>query len=103
MALPARSAAFGWKFRRQHEIDRYIVDFACADARLIVELDGGHHAEQIEEDAERTRRLETFGYRVLRFWNNDVLKNSEGVLTVIMEALTSVTPHPNPLPQRERG
>ena len=93
---------FGWKFRRQHEIDRYIVDFVCSEARLIVELDGGHHAEQREDDAVRTRKLEALGYRVLRFWNNDVVQNSEGVLEAIMEALSSVTPHPSPLPEGER-
>ncbi|GLQ94797.1 endonuclease domain-containing protein [Dyella acidisoli] len=92
----------GYRFRRQHEIDRYIVDFVCSDARLIVELDGGQHAEQMQEDAYRTQRLETLGYRVLRFWNNDVLTNTYAVLEVILEALASVAPHPNPLPGGER-
>jgi very-short-patch-repair endonuclease len=92
----------GWKFRRQHEIDRYIVDFVCADADLIVELDGGQHAEQVEEDAYRTQRLEKLGFRVLRFWNGDVLTNTEAVLEVILKAAASVAPHPNPLPGGER-
>ncbi|QAU25237.1 endonuclease domain-containing protein [Dyella sp. M7H15-1] len=90
------------KFRRQHEIDRYIVDFVCADAQLVVELDGGQHAEQVEKDQERTRRLKAMGYRVLRFWNDDVLKNTEAVLEVILGALASAAPHPNPLPGGER-
>jgi very-short-patch-repair endonuclease len=92
----------GWKFRRQHELDRYIVDFVCPDACLIVELDGGQHAEMAAKDAERTRRLEGMGYRVLRFWNNDVLMNTEAVLGVILEVLASAAPHPHPLPEGER-
>jgi very-short-patch-repair endonuclease len=92
----------GWKFRRQHEIDRYIVDFVCPNARLIVELDGGQHAERMASDADRTRRLDAMGYRVLRFWNNDVLTNSEAVLGVILEAVASAAPHPSPLPRGER-
>ncbi|MEW9623933.1 endonuclease domain-containing protein [Rhodanobacter geophilus] len=93
----------GWKFRRQHEIDRYIADFACPDAVLIVELDGSQHGEQQAYDEARTCKLETMGYRVLRFWDNDVLTNIEGVLEVILEALASSTPHPSPLPGGERG
>jgi len=70
----------GCKFRRQHEVDRYIVDFVCADAMLIVELDGGQHADQVHHDKRRTQRLQAIGYRVLRFWNNDVLTNIGSVL-----------------------
>ncbi|MFC3650473.1 endonuclease domain-containing protein [Dyella humi] len=92
----------GRKFRTQHEIDRYIVDFVCAEAKLIVELDGGQHAEQMEQDAERTRRLETLGYRVLRFWNDDVLTNTDAVLEAILEVLARFAPHPSPLPGGER-
>jgi adenine-specific DNA-methyltransferase len=92
----------GWKFRRQHEIDRYIVDFLCPGASLIVELDGGQHAQMMAKDANRTRRLEGMGYRVLRFWNNDVLTNTEAVLGVILEALARVAPHPGPLPGGEK-
>lgn len=76
-----------YKFRRQHPIDRYIVDFACLEARLIVELDGGQHATQVRYDDARTRCLEALGFRVLRFWNNDALSNIEGVLTMILAAL----------------
>nr|WP_199042907.1 endonuclease domain-containing protein [Dyella sp. ASV24] len=92
----------GWKFRRQHEISRYIVDFVCPDAGLIVELDGGRHGDQLIYDERRTLELQTMGYRVLRFWNNDVLKNVEGVLEVILEVLASPAPHPSPLPEGER-
>jgi very-short-patch-repair endonuclease len=91
------------KFRRQHAIDNYIVDFVCTKAMLIIELDGGQHAEQLEYDERRTRSLQAKGYRVLRFWNNDVLLDIESVLSVILDNLASPAPHPNPLPARERG
>ncbi len=64
----------------------YVVDFFCPDAKLIVEVDGGQHAESAS-DVVRTRWLEAHGYRVIRFWNNDVLANTEGVLLSILEAL----------------
>jgi very-short-patch-repair endonuclease len=79
-----RSRGVGLKFRRQVPLGPYIVDFACFDSKLIVELDGGQHAES-ERDAKRDRYFTGQGYRVLRFWNNDVLKNMEGVLTRITE------------------
>jgi len=87
----------GWKFRRQFPIDRFIVDFFCADAHLIVELDGGQHAAQADADDGRTRILAAMGYLVLRFWNTDVTQNTEGVLEEIMLALKhhrSEPPHP---------
>ncbi len=74
----------GWKFRRQVPIDRYIVDFCCAETKLVVELDGGQHDQDRARDEVRTGLLEAKGYRVLRFWNNDVLSNSDGVLTSIL-------------------
>ena len=77
----------GAKFRRQVPIGHYIADFVCAKAMLVIELDGGQHSEQIERDQVRTLFLESQGYRVLRFWNDEVLKEIEGVLTVISEAL----------------
>jgi len=92
----------GLKFRRQVPIDRYVVDFCCDAARLIVELDGGQHAERSREDAERTAALEARGYLVLRFWNNDVLRNMDGVVESIVETLNPRPPHPNPLPSGER-
>ena len=93
----------GMKFRRQQPVGRYTVDFICQEARLIVEADGGHHNEDsaAARDVERTRFLEQAGYCVLRFWNNEVQQNIEGVLVVIEQQL--ITPHPNPLPQGERG
>jgi very-short-patch-repair endonuclease len=90
----------GWKFRRQFPVDRYIADFFCADAHLIIELDGGQHAIQTDADAARTKSLEA-----LRFWNNDVMCNVDGVLEEIMTVLGHCAcepPHPDPLPSRER-
>ncbi len=95
----------GFKFRRQHPVGRYIADFCCTEARLLIELDGGQHAIDHTRDAERTAMLERDGYLVLRFWDNDVFQNLEGVLQRIVEALDSHpgrTPHPSPLPRGER-
>src|ERR1700752_1516642 len=75
----------GLKFKRQVPIDKYIVDFCCAEARLIVELDGGQHATP--DEINRTGILEAMGYLVLRFWNNDVLQNMEGVLEEILNTV----------------
>ena len=80
----------GAKFRRQAPLGPYIADFACLAAKLIVELDGGQHADNEEADAERTTWLVGRGFRVLRFWNNDVLANSDGVLEEILVALRGV-------------
>jgi very-short-patch-repair endonuclease len=63
----------GWKFRRQHPIGCYIVDFACIERKLIIELDGSQHAESQTADSERSEYLEDKGFQILRFWNNDVL------------------------------
>jgi very-short-patch-repair endonuclease len=76
-----------YKFRRQHKIGTYFVDLVCAEAGLIVELDGGQHAERESYDATRTAALEAAGYRVIRFWNNDVLERTDAVLTEILRAL----------------
>jgi very-short-patch-repair endonuclease len=77
----------GHKFRRQRPIGKYIVDFVCLEKKLVVEADGGQHSEQSSYDEERTAWLESQGYRVLRFWNNEVLKEIEIVLDVIVRAL----------------
>ena len=77
----------GRKFRRQVPLLEYVADFASLDARLIIELDGGQHADQAEQDAKRTRDLEAAGFVVLRFWNTDVFTNLDGVLTAIHAAL----------------
>ena len=79
----------GHKFRRQQPIGRYIVDFVCLEAKLIVELDGAQHAHQATYDSLRTEWLEGQGFKVLRFWNNHVLAEVEVVKEVILEALAS--------------
>lgn len=76
----------GFKFRRQHPIDPYVVDFACIEKRLIIEADGGQHADN-EEDTKRTAYLEEKGWQVMRFWNNDILANTEAVLETIAAKL----------------
>ena len=76
----------GFKFVRQEAIEAYVVDFVCRDRRLIIEVDGGQHADN-QKDRTRDRVLSEAGYRVLRFWNNDVLTNRDGVLQVIAEAV----------------
>ena len=73
----------GLKFRRQESIDRYVADFVCYEKRIIVEIDGGQHCE--ERDGNRNRWFEVQGFKVLRFWNNEVLNNTQGVLEVIRE------------------
>lgn len=78
----------GFKFRRQEPIGRYIVDFVCYERKLVIEVDGGQHAVNKEKDEERDKWLRSQGYEVLRFWDNEVLKNRKGV---------------SPLPQGERA
>ena len=92
----------GFKFRRQHGIGPYIVDFICIEAGLVVELDGGQHADQVSYDARRSVLIEAAGYRIVRFWNNDVLENIEGVVERIHELLAGC-PSPQPSPQRGEG
>jgi very-short-patch-repair endonuclease len=92
----------GLSFRRQTLIGRFIVDFVCHDRQVIVEVDGGQHAESAK-DVERDRWLASKGYRVLRFWNSDVLKNQTAVLQPIVDAIRENTPLPNPPPQGGRG
>ena len=90
----------GAKFRRQHSISYFIVDFCCLEHRLVVELDGGQHAEQVEMDRRRSVFLAGRGYRVLRFWDNEVMEDTDAVLKRIATVLSD--PHLNPLPRRER-
>jgi len=92
----------GAKFRRQVPIGPYIVDFACLSKRIIIELDGGQHVEpeHSRRDVNRDRWLEERGFRVLRFWDNEVFTNLDGVLAVIREAILQ-PPHPSPLPKGE--
>jgi very-short-patch-repair endonuclease len=91
----------GHKFKRQLTIDGYIVDFVCLEHRLIVEADGGHHAENLA-DARRDAYLQEQGFRVLRFWNNEIFENEEGVRLTILSALEHPSPRPSPA-QGERG
>jgi very-short-patch-repair endonuclease len=79
----------GYKFRRQHRIGPYFADFCCVKRRLVVELDGGQHADQKEQNAARTAYLTEQGYRVIRFWNEQVNREMDDVLEAIYAALTN--------------
>ncbi|MGA8261698.1 MAG: endonuclease domain-containing protein [Arenicellales bacterium] len=92
----------GRKFRRQVAIDPYIVDFLCLEERLIVEADGGQHAEQKAYDRKRTAALEAKGYRVMRFWNHEILTELDAVLEQIRITLVE-QPSPQPSPAGGRG
>ncbi|MGH7840494.1 MAG: endonuclease domain-containing protein [Candidatus Binataceae bacterium] len=82
----------GFKFRRQHPIEGYIADFCCSEKRLIIELDGGQHVEQAQYDNERTAGLQSFGYRVMRFWNGEISENLDGVIEAIYAELNRPSP-----------
>jgi very-short-patch-repair endonuclease len=90
----------GFKFVRQEPIDRYYADFVCRERRLIIELDGGQHAES-REDRHRDSILCALGHRVIRIWNNDVIENLDGVLQTLLSELKD-GPSPRPSP-RKRG
>ena len=97
----------GWKFRRQYPVGPYIVDFICVEKNLVIEVDGGKHAEKEELDIQRSEYLNKMGYRVFRFWNNQVLQETEAVLETILAILmnekrNSPSPQPSP-PSGERG
>jgi len=89
----------GFKFRRQQPLGHYIADFVCFEGRVIIEIDGGEHSDQKDYDKKRDAWLRDQGFIVLRFWNNDVLQNMEGVLEVIRETLRS-TPFLQSFPAR---
>jgi very-short-patch-repair endonuclease len=93
----------GYRFRRQVPIRRFIADFVCHGTKLIVEIDGGQHHPLSELEARRTRFLEGEGYRVLRFWNNEVRDSPDGVRAAISENLRRIHPHPDPPPSRGRA
>ena len=95
----------GAKFRRQRSFGPYILDFYCAESKLAIELDGGRHGEPkgIIQDEQRDEYLKQEGVTVLRFWNNQLSDEFEGVIDVIYATLERRTPHPDPLPQGERG
>ena len=86
----------GFKFRRQCPIPPYVADFCCVASKLVVELDGSQHSEP--RDAARTRWLESQGWRIVRFWNNDVLLSTDAVIQVICGLIAAPYPHPNPSP-----
>lgn len=79
----------GLKFRRQMPLEGFIADFACVEARLVVEVDGGQHADAMEADQLRSDAIEGAGYLVIRFWNAEVLKNIDGVIDEIERALAT--------------
>lgn len=91
----------GLKFRRQHPFGDYILDFVCLENRLIIEVDGGQHAEQVRYDQSRTERLQAAGFRVLRFWNNEVLQEIHAVKERIWQTARELLPHPLPAPPLE--
>jgi len=90
----------GLKFKRQKPIGSYIADFVCWERKLVIEVDGGQHAEQVEYDIKRTQYLESEGYKVLRFWNNQVMHELESVLEKIR---VEIALSPTPLPQAGEG
>jgi very-short-patch-repair endonuclease len=92
----------GCKFRRQEPIGRYVVDFVCLHPRLVIEVDGGQHSEKLEHDAKRTAYLESLGYQVVRFWNNEVLGDIDSVLGHILE-IVNKSPSPQPSPGGRGG
>jgi very-short-patch-repair endonuclease len=95
----------GAKFRRQQPLGIYFLDFVCFEKKLVVEIDGGQHSDPpiIEKDRERTGWLESQGFRVLRFWNNDVQNNPDGVISKINEALNNGEPSTQPSPIKGEG
>jgi len=98
----------GRKFKRQKPLGRYVVDFICLEEKLIIELDGGQHAENLEYDHERDAWLRSEGYTVLRFWNNELMNETEGVmerirLALSKEADSAETLSPGPSPTSGRG
>ena len=86
----------GVKSRRQHPVGVYVLDFACVQRHMAIELDGGQHAEDLERDEQRTAWLAQRGWRVLRFWNNEVMASMDGVLTVIAQTLREAGTRPPP-------
>jgi very-short-patch-repair endonuclease len=90
----------GYKFRRQYPIGPFIVDFACLERKIVIEIDGSQHINNTAADNKRSDYLNKQGFRVLRFWNNDVLQEKEAVLSMILSSLSEdEPPHPDPLPQ----
>ena len=82
----------GYKFRRQQSLGPYIVDFVCLEKRMVIEVDGGQHSEHVKYDAQRSAWLEAQGFRILRFWNDEVLRATEAVKEVIGKELGVIPP-----------
>ena len=96
----------GWKFRRQYPVGPFFVDFICLEKNIVIEVDGGQYDENKQLDLQRSAYLNRMGYRVLRFWNNEVLQETEAVLSSIFAKLSDAdknSPHPDPLPYWGRG
>jgi very-short-patch-repair endonuclease len=93
----------GLKFKRQKPMGRYIVDFVCLEQRLIIEIDGGQHAEQVDYDRRRDAWLRSHGFNVLRFWNSEVIQQLDEVLEQIRCTLVVSPSPPSPLPQAGEG
>jgi very-short-patch-repair endonuclease len=91
-----RGQQLGVKFRRQHPFNNYVLDFFCLEKKLVVELDGGQHLDAVAKDEARTRELSDAGFRVLRFWNNQVFQETEAVIETMIAALAETHPHPGP-------
>lgn len=94
-------ALAGYKFRRQCSIGPYIVDFVCFEKMVVIEIDGGQHADQLKKDVRRTKYLSERGFSVMRFWNNDVLADTDSVLSVILATLINSPSSPTLLPLGE--
>ena len=90
----------GFKFRRQHPFEDFVLDFVCLEAMLVIEVDGGQHESTAIADEARTKKLNDAGFRVLRFWNNDTLSNTEAVKESIWRALENCNPSPSQVPPR---
>ena len=90
------------KFRRQHPFGGYILDFVYLSNKLVIEVDGGQHCSKTEYDEVRTKRLQSAGFQVIRFWNNEVLGELEAVTDKIWMTIQELQPHPHPDPPLER-
>jgi very-short-patch-repair endonuclease len=101
--LLRRRQIFGLKFRRQHPFGDYILDFVCLENRLVIEVDRGQHEKQAKYDENRTQKLQAAGFRVIRFWDNEVLKEIESVKEKICLVVRELQFHPPPSLPLEGG
>jgi very-short-patch-repair endonuclease len=92
----------GLKFRRQRPIGPYFADFACLEIRLVIELDGGQHAEQVAYDEARAEEMKRLGFSTLRFWDNEVLRNTDAVMEKIRQVAATLTPALSRTREREQ-